>query len=163
MPLETLDDLFLHELRDLHDAERQNVAGLQYFAQAATAQPLRELFEAHLKETQEHLKRLDEVFRELGEKPEGRTCRAMQGLLAEGRELLDEDIDPDVLDAALVLAAQKIEHYEIAAYGSLATFARELGYRHAGPLLHTTLEEEIGADRKLTREAERRINRNAEA
>ncbi len=161
MALDTLHDLFIYELRDLYDAEQQIITGLPLMAQAAHAAPLRKLFEDHLKETSAQIERLDQLFNALGVSFTGRSCKAMQGLLAEARELIQEEADPEVLDAGLIVAAQKIEHYEIAGYGSMRTFARELGYKDAVRLLEQTLKEEFSADEKLTQTAESRINMKA--
>ncbi len=163
MSLETLHDLFVHELRDLYDAEQQLVHALPLLEQAATDETLRGLFTAHLEETKEQVKRLEQLFKALSESPSGRSCKAMLGLITELRETLDEDADPTVLDAALVVAAQKVEHYEIAGYGSVCTFADELGYKEAGRLLKQTLKEEMSTDEKLTKAAERRVNARAGA
>lgn len=161
MALDTLHDLFIYELRDLYDAEQQILTGLPLMAQAARAPQLRQLFEDHLKETRDQIDRLDRLFNGLNVSFTGRSCRAMQGLLAEARETIQEEADPEVLDAALIVAAQKIEHYEIAGYGSVRTFAQELGYKDAEHLLDETLKEEFAADEKLTRTAESRVNLKA--
>jgi ferritin-like metal-binding protein YciE len=159
--LENLNDLFIHELRDLYDAEQQLTKALPLLAKAATSEQLTQAFEEHLEETKEHVSRLERIFKGLGEVPEGKTCKAMAGLVAEGREILDEDADPDVLDAALIVAAQKVEHYEIAGYGSVRTFARVLNYGEAARLLESTLKEEARTDERLTQLAER-LNQKAE-
>src|SRR3954471_18533222 len=122
--LENLNDLFIHELRDLYDAEQQMAKTLPLLTQAATNEQLKKTFEDHLDETKEQTRRLEQIFKGLGEAADGKTCKAMAGLIAEARETLDIDADPDVLDAALIVAAQKIEHYEIAGYGSVRTFSR---------------------------------------
>jgi ferritin-like metal-binding protein YciE len=152
--LENLNDLFLHELQDLYDAEQQLLTALPLFAQAATSPQLRETFEEHTAETKEHARRVEEILKAAGERAGGKTCKAMAGLIAEARELLDADADPDVLDAALIVAAQKVEHYEIAGYGSARTFARVLNYTDAARLLETTLKEESRTDERLNRLAE---------
>lgn len=161
MALDTLHDLFVHELRDLYDAEQQIITGLPLLAQAAHSDALRKLFEHHAEETRDQIERLDKLFDALGVSFTGRSCKAMQGLLAEARETIQEDADPEVLDAALIVAAQKIEHYEIAGYGSARTFAQELGYKDAERLLTETLREEFSADEKLSRAAESRVNGKA--
>lgn len=160
--LENLNDLFIHELRDLYDAEQQLIKALPLLAQAARADQLRQGFETHLTETKEHARRIEEIFKTLGTSPAGKSCKAMAGLVAEARETLDEDADPEVLDAALIVAAQKVEHYEIAGYGSVRTFAQQLDYQDAARLLEKTLKEEAHTDEKLTTLASR-LNRNAEA
>lgn len=119
--LENLHDLFLHELRDLYDAEKQLLVALPLLAQAAKTAPLRRGFAKHLEQTKEQVRRLEQLFKALGESPEGKTCKAVAGLIAEARELLGEDADPDVLDAALIVAAQKVEHHEIAGYAASRT------------------------------------------
>lgn len=160
--LENLHDLFVHELRDLYDAEQQLTVALPLLAKAATAGPLRRALEKHLKETKEQARRLKTLFNALGVPPEGRHCKAMAGLIAEANAILKEDADPEVLDAALIVAAQKVEHYEIAGYGSVRTFARLLNYQDAVELLEQTLKEEAATDEKLTHIADRQ-NAKAEA
>jgi ferritin-like metal-binding protein YciE len=159
--LENLNDLFVHELRDLYDAEQQLTKALPLLATAASAPQLRQAFEEHLEETKEQARRLEQIFKGLGESAEGKSCKAMAGLVAEARETIDIDADPDVLDAALIVAAQKVEHYEIAGYGSVRTFARVLNYGDAARLLETTLKEESRTDERLTQLAER-LNQKAE-
>jgi ferritin-like metal-binding protein YciE len=149
--LETLHDLFVHELRDLFDAENQMIKALPLMAKATRNEQLRESFELHLRETKEQVRRLELLFQALGTSPEGKSCLAMKGLIAEAKETLQEDADPDVLDAALIVAAQKLEHYEIAGYGSVRTFARVLNYADAARLIDQTLKEESATDEKLTR------------
>lgn len=152
--LENLSDLFIHELRDLHDAEKQLLTALPLLAQAAKSEPLRRGFEQHVDETKQQLNRLQEIFKALGESPEGKTCKAMAGLIVEAKEALDHDADPEVLDAALIVVAQKVEHYEIAGYGSVSTFARVLNYQDAARLLKQTVAEEERMDKKLTQLSE---------
>jgi ferritin-like metal-binding protein YciE len=159
--LETLEDLFIHELRDLYDAEQQLIQSLPLLAQAAKSPELKEGFETHLEETREHVRRLERIFNALGSSPSGKTCKAMQGLIAEARDTIDQDADPDVLDAALIVAAQKVEHYEIAGYGSVCTFARVLNLDDAAELLKATIDEEETTDRKLTQLAQA-VNAKAE-
>jgi ferritin-like metal-binding protein YciE len=159
--LENLSDLFVHELRDLYDAEQQLIKALPLLAQAAASEQLRQSFEEHVEETKEQARRLDQIFKAMNESPEGKPCKAMAGLVAEAREILDADADPDVLDAALIVASQKVEHYEIAGYGSARTFARVLNYGDAARMLETTLKEESRLDERLTRLAER-LNQKAE-
>lgn len=158
--LENLTDLFVHELRDLYDAEQQLIKALPLLAQAANSPQLRESFERHVEETKEQARRVEEIFKGLGEKPEGKPCKAMAGLVAEAKELLDHDADPEVLDAALIVAAQKVEHYEIAGYGSVSTFARVLGFNDAVRLLKQTIAEEERTDKKLTQLSEQ-LNQKA--
>lgn len=160
--LETLHDLFVHELRDLYDAENQLLKALPMMAEAAQNPELKQAFENHTRETKQQVKRLEQVFKGLGEKPAGKSCKAMQGLVAEGKELLEEDADPDVMDAALIVAAQKIEHYEIAGYGSVCTFGRVLGYNDATEILKETMAEEERTDQLLSSMAEE-VNPKAES
>jgi ferritin-like metal-binding protein YciE len=160
--LETLHDLLIHELRDLFDAENQLVKALPLLAKAARNEDLRNAFDLHLRETKEQVRRLETLFQALGTSPEGKKCKAMKGLVAEARECIEEDADPDVLDASLIVAAQKVEHYEIAGYGSARTFARVLKYDDAARVLEQTLKEESTTDEKLTQLAEK-INPKAEA
>jgi len=160
--LATLDDLFFHELMDILDAEEQLVQALPEMADAASSEELVSAFGDHAKETDGQVERLHRILRELGRKPERKSCVAMQGLVREAKELIAEDPDEAVLDAGLIVAAQKVEHYEIAAYGSLVTFARRLGYAGAESLLEATLTEEKETDRKLTELAEAEVNVVAE-
>jgi ferritin-like metal-binding protein YciE len=157
MPIVTLRDLYIAELRDLYDAEQQILQELPSMAGRATSSELRKAFEHHLEETQVQIQRLDLVFRQLDLRP-GEPCEAIQGLIAEARRITHECERGDVLDAALIGAAQRIEHYEIAAYGCARTYARTLGDEETAKLLNQTLQEEAEADRVLTRLAEREIN-----
>jgi len=159
--LNSLDELFLDQLQDLYDAEERLTDALPKIAEAAHAQSLREAFLSHLGETRNHVKRLERVFDSLGVNAASKTCQAMKGLIAEGKEAIDASGDPDVKDAALIAAAQRVEHYEIAAYGTARTFAQRLGKGSAVRLLEETLEEEKAADSKLTRLAESGINQRA--
>jgi ferritin-like metal-binding protein YciE len=150
-------------LKDLYNAENQLLKALPKMAKAASAPDLRKAFEDHLKETQGQVRRLERVFKKLDASPKGKKCKAMEGLIHEGKEIMSEDMDPAVLDAALITAAQKVEHYEIAAYGCVRTFARLLGYEDAADLLQETLDEEGAADKKLTKLAETVINIEAKS
>ena len=161
MKLETLRDLFVDELKDLYSAEQQLLKALPKMAKAATAKELKTAFESHLKETMGQVERLDQVFEGLDVRPTGKTCKAMKGLVAEGAELMKEDADPDVMDAGLIAAAQRVEHYEMAGYGCVRTYAALLGETKAAKLLQQTLDEEGAADKKLTQIAEK-INVDAE-
>ncbi|HZL89656.1 MAG TPA: ferritin-like domain-containing protein [Pirellulaceae bacterium] len=163
MKMKTLEDLFVHELKDLYSAEKQLVKALPKMAKAATHQELRQAFEAHLKQTEQHVERLDEIFSQLQLSARGAKCKAMEGLITEGKEILAEDMEDDVRDAALICAAQRVEHYEMAGYGCARTFARDLGHHAAAELLQQTLEEEAAADEKLTEIAVGRINAEAMA
>lgn len=163
MKMKTLEDLFLHELRDLYAAEKQLTKALPKMAKSATHSELREAFESHLHETEGHLKRLEGIFDSLGLSSRGAKCIAMEGLLEEGKQILEEDMEDDVRDAALICAAQRVEHYEMAGYGCARTFARDLGHHEAADTLQRTLEEEGAADEKLTEIAVSRINAEAMA
>jgi ferritin-like metal-binding protein YciE len=162
MGMESMQDLYLHELKDIHNAEKQILQVLPKMAQAATHQELRRAFEEHQQVTQEQVRRLETIFDDLGEKPGGKKCKGMEGLLEEGREVLEEDADPDVRDAALIASAQRVEHYEIAAYGTARTYAQQLGFDRHAELLQRTLDEEGERDKRLTQLAESRVNRDAQ-
>lgn len=146
----TLHDLLIEELKDLYSAETQLTKALPKMAKAANDEGLRAGFEEHLDQTHEHIARLDRVMELLDASPKGKTCKAMKGLVAEGEEKIDEDASPAVKDAALICAAQKVEHYEIAGYGTVRTFAELLGQDEIVSLLQETLDEEAETDRKLT-------------
>jgi ferritin-like metal-binding protein YciE len=159
--LSSLNDLLIEELKDLYDAEHQLTEALPKMAKAANNPQLKNAFTAHLSETQGHIKRLESVFNLLGAKPARKTCKAMKGLVEEGSEVIKEEAAPDVKDAALIGAAQKVEHYEMAGYGTLRTFALTLGFDEVANLLQENLEQEGEADRKLTMIAESRVNEGA--
>lgn len=150
MELSSLQDLYVHALQDLYSAEQQLLKALPVMAGAASSQDLKATFEAHLLETREHVSRLVEVLQLAGAQPEGSMCEGMAGLLAEGKTLMDEESDSEIRDAGLVVAAQKVEHYEIAGYGSVRAFAEILGATDAVNLLTATLDEEKATDDKLT-------------
>lgn len=150
MRLNTLDDLFMDELKDIYDAEKRITKALPKMAKAADSDDLKEALESHLEETQEQVERLEQIFRHLEKPARGKKCQAMEGLIEEGKDLMEEDADPPVADAGLICAAQKVEHYEIAAYGTLITWAKILGYEKVTALLEKTLAEEKAADDKLT-------------
>ena len=156
-----LKDLYVEELKDIYSAENQLVKALPKMAKAATSEDLRAGFEEHLEQTKEHVARLEKIFKALGESPKGKTCKGMQGLITEGSEMIDEDPEPEMLDAGLISAAQRVEHYEIAAYGCVATYAELLGEDDAAELLRTTENEEKETDEKLT-ELSKEINVVAE-
>jgi ferritin-like metal-binding protein YciE len=162
MGMESMQDLYLHELKDIHNAEKQILQALPKMAKAAQHQELRQAFEEHQRVTEEQVRRLETIFDDLGEKPGGKKCKGMEGLIEEGEEVLEEDADPDVRDAALIAAAQRVEHYEIAAYGTARTYARQLGFSKHAELLQQTLDEEGETDQRLTKLAEGRINRDAQ-
>jgi ferritin-like metal-binding protein YciE len=146
----TLEQLFVEQLKDLYSAEQQLVEALPKMAKAAHARPLKQGFQTHLKQTKEHARRLERVFKSLGEEPGGKTCKAMQGLVREGDETISEDATSEVKDAALIAAAQRVEHYEIAAYGCVRTYATLLGRKSDARVLGLTLKEEADTDKKLT-------------
>ena len=149
MEHKALKELFIDELKDIYSAENQLIKALPKMAKAATSDDLRAGFEEHLEQTKEHARRIEEICTELGEKPTGKKCGGMEGLIGEGKEMMDE-FEDDVLDAALISAAQRVEHYEIAAYGTVRTYAELLGHDRAVELLEQTLEEEKETDQKLT-------------
>ena len=161
MKIESMEDLFLEQVEDLYDAEKRLVKALPKMAEASTSQSLRQAFESHLLETEGHVSRLETIFRTLGQDPKSHTCDAMKGLISEGDDVVS-DIDQSPLrDAGLIAAANRVEHYEIAAYGSARTFADMLGLSEAASLLEQTLQEEKMADQKLTKLAESMINDEA--
>jgi len=161
MKMDTLQKLYTDELRDLYNAENQLLKALPKMARAASSEDLKDAFEKHLEQTKGHVKRLEQVFGALGEKPKGKTCRAMKGLIEEGSEILKEDGEDSVIDAGIIVAAQKVEHYEIAGYGSVRTFAHLLGQNKAAELLQTTLDEESETNELLNRLAESVVNPEA--
>jgi ferritin-like metal-binding protein YciE len=150
MPIRTFEDLLLDEIKDLYDAEQQLTEALPKMAKAAKSTDLKNAFTSHLKETEGHVKRLEQVFAGLGHKPTRKTCQAMKGLVKEGSEAIEEDMDPEIKDAALIGAAQRVEHYEMAGYGTVRTFAHLLGHHDLEAILQSTLDEEGAADEKLT-------------
>jgi ferritin-like metal-binding protein YciE len=159
----TLHEMLVDEIKDLYHAEKQLTKALPKMARAATHDDLREAFEMHLEETREQITRLEEVFEALGEKVKAKPCPGMAGIIEEGNDTMQEDVEGAVLDAALIAAAQRAEHYEIGAYGTCAEWARLLGLDEVVSLLETTLEEEKAADQKLTELAESEINQAAVA
>lgn len=158
MALATMHDLMIAELRDLYSAETQLVKALPKMAKGATTPSLRTAFEEHLVQTQEQVARLDQIFEMLGQSPRGVKCKGMEGLLEEASEMLDEDGDDSVRDAGIIASAQRVEHYEIAAYGSTLAFATLLGHSEIAELLETTLNEEKTADEMLSTIAEEEVN-----
>ena len=160
--LSSLDDLLVHELQDIYNAEGQILKALPRMAKAASNPDLKAAFEEHRSQTEGQVKRLEQVFKLLGHPVKGKKCEGMAGLIEEGKKVMQEDAEPEVLDAALIAAAQKVEHYEIAAYGCLCTYAEMLGYQEAHELLGQTLDEEETTDEKLTALAESVINVEAE-
>ena len=158
---QSLRELMIEEIRDLYDAERQLVKALPKMAKGATSDDLRSLIETHLEETQGQVKRLEQAFEMLQEKPRGKHCAGIAGIIKEGSDLLEEDFDGAVLDAGIIAGAQRAEHYEMGAYGSVIAWAKQLGEGEVASLLEETLEEEKGADEKLSALAESSINQEA--
>jgi len=162
MKIQSMEDLLLEQVEDLYDAEKRLVKALPKMAEASTSQSLRQAFQSHLMETEGHVSRLETIFRTLGQKPKGQTCDAMKGLISEGEDMIsDTESSSAVRDAGIIAAANRVEHYEIAAYGSARTFAQTLGLAEAAKLLDQTLQEEKAADQKLTQLAESMINDEA--
>jgi ferritin-like metal-binding protein YciE len=160
--LKSLDDLLIHELQDIYHAEGQITKALPRMIKAATHPELQAAFEEHLEQTEGQIERLDQAFKLLGMPAKGKKCEGMAGLIEEGKKMMEEDAEPSVLDAALIAAAQKIEHYEIASYGCVCTYAEMLGYEQVHDLLGQNLEEEETTDERLTMLAENVINLEAE-
>ena len=158
----TLEDLYTDMLKDLYSAEKQLVKALPKMAKNAESPDLQKAFQEHLKQTEGQVERIERIFTELGGSPRGKKCVGMEGLIEEGNELLQEDVEPDVLDAGLIAAAQKVEHYEIAGYGTARAWAQRLGYDNAARRLQETLEEESMANEKLTKIAETHVNMEAQ-
>ncbi|MGA8026141.1 MAG: ferritin-like domain-containing protein [Bryobacteraceae bacterium] len=154
-------DLFVDQIEDLYDAEQRLTEALPKMADAATSNQLKQAFQKHLGETQGHVSRLETIFREINVEPKRETCQAMKGLIAEGEEMIDAKGNPDIKDAALIAAAQRVEHYEISGYGTARSFARRLGLAQAASLLQQTLDEEAAADEKLNQIAESSVNAQA--
>ncbi|HEY6181761.1 MAG TPA: ferritin-like domain-containing protein [Terriglobales bacterium] len=160
MPEQDLRELYIDELKDLYNAENQLVKALPKMAKAANSNELRSGFEEHLEQTKGHVQRLEQIFEMLGESPKGKKCKGMEGLVEEGSEMIDEDFEGSVKDAGLIGAAQRVEHYEIAGYGTVKAFAETLGENEHVELLEQTLQEEKDTDEKLTQLAEQ-INSQA--
>ena len=161
MKLGTLEQLYISELRDLYSAENQLLKALPKMAKGASSNELKEAFEKHLEQTRGHAERLEQIFQQLDESPKGKTCHGMKGLIEEGSEILKEDGEDSVLDAGIIVAAQKVEHYEIASYGSVRTFANLLNQEEAAKLLQSTLDEESETNEILNRLAEGVVNPEA--
>jgi len=157
----TLHDAFLDEMRDLYDAEKQLTKALAKLAKAASNPRLRQAFESHLEETQGHIERLEQVFESLDEKVRGKHCDGIAGIIEEGKSIMEEDFDDSTMDACLIAAGQRAEHYEMAAYGTLVAWAQAMGHTEAEKLLGRTLDEEKAADKKLSSLAEGGINQSA--
>ena len=157
----TLHDAFLDELRDSYDAEKQLTKALPKLAKAAVSPKLRQAFETHLEETRGQIARLEQVFESLGEKPRGKHCDGIAGIIEEGKSVMEEDFDDATMDACLIAAGQRAEHYEMAAYGTLIAWAQSMGHTEATNLLQEILDEEKAADKKLSSLAEGGINQDA--
>jgi len=162
MKLETLRDLYIEQLHDLYSAETQLVEALPKMAKAAATPQLQDAFKAHLTQTQGHVQRLEQIFTQLDESTKGPTCKGMKGLIAEGEEMIKMKGEPAAIDAGLIAAAQRVEHYEIAGYGCVRTYANLLGDTTGERLLQQTLNEEGDTDKRLTMLAEQVINLEAE-
>jgi ferritin-like metal-binding protein YciE len=161
MKIDSLKQLYIEELRDLHSAEKQLVKALPKMAKAASSPELKQGILTHLEETKNQVTRLETIFERLGVSSKGKKCKAMEGLIEEGEELLGEDAEPEVLDAGIIAAAQRVEHYEIAGYGTARTYAQMLGETEAQQLLQETLNEEGATDKKLTELAVTIVNPGA--
>ena len=161
MKLDNLRKLFVEELRDLYSAENQLVKALPKMATGASSEELKQALEDHLEQTQGHVERLEEIFEQLDETPKGKNCKAMKGLVEEGSEILEEDGEDSVVDAGIIAAAQKVEHYEIASYGTVRTWAGLLGEKEAAELLQETLDEEGEANKLLNKLAQDIVNPEA--
>jgi ferritin-like metal-binding protein YciE len=162
MPMNSLEELYVEELKDLYNAENQILKALPRMIKAASSPELKKAFAKHERQTREHAKRLERITKELGEKPTGKKCHGMEGLIEEGKNLMKEKPAPNVLDAGHISAAQHVEHYEMAGYGTARTWARLLGYDNQAQLLQITLDEEEETDKELTALAEAFINEEAE-
>ena len=162
MALDSLEKLFIEELKDTYNAEKQLTKALKKMAKGATDETLSRAFEDHLAETEKQIDRLEQVFETLDMAPKGKTCEGMKGIIAEGNDMMSEDGEDEVKDAALIASAQRVEHYEIAAYGTLRHYAERLGYTKAEKLLSQTLDEEKAADEKLNVIAKRLVNPKAQ-
>ncbi|MGC1632017.1 MAG: ferritin-like domain-containing protein [Gelidibacter sp.] len=159
--MKTLEDLFEHQLKDLYSAENQLIKALPKMAKSAKDDKLKEAFEGHLEETKNQKTRLEEICKELGISPKGETCKAMEGLIKEADDFIKEKKDDDVHNAGLIAEAQRVEHYEISGYGTAVRYAQELGHKSIAAKLKETLDEEYGADAKLNKMAEGRLNKKA--
>jgi len=163
MKLESLQDLLVDQLKDLYSAENQIIKALPKMAKAASSSELREGFQEHLEQTKNHAKRLEQICEQLDVTPKGKKCKAAEGLIEDGKELIEEDAEAAVMDAGLICAAQKVEHYEMATYGCARTWAEQLGLHDVAQLLQETLDEEKETNEKLTQIAESMVNQEAAA
>jgi ferritin-like metal-binding protein YciE len=159
--MQTLEDMYMDLLKDLYSAEKQLVKALPKMAKTVQASDLQQAFQEHLKQTEGHVERIERIFSDMEGSPRGKKCVGMEGPIEEGSEIMKEDAEPDVRDAGISAAAQKVEHYEIAGYGTARTWAQELGYHDAARMLQDTLDEESMANEKLTRIAESHVNMSA--
>ena len=162
-PIKTLDDLFVHTLQDIYYAENQIAKNLPTMIEKTTSTQLKQAFQTHLTETQGQIKRLEQVFEMHGQPVKAVTCAAMDGILAEAKEIISDVADPQVLDVALLASAQAVEHYEITRYGTLVALAKQLGRQDCASVLHQNLDEEKATDKKLTALAEGQVNQKAAA
>lgn len=158
---DNLEDLLTHEMRDIYDAENRLIDALPKMAETASSPALRRAFSDHLQETRGHLDRLEQAFSDLGQEPARETCNAMKGLIAEGEEALDAEANPELKDAALIAAAQRVEHYEMAGYGTLRNLAQRVGHGEIANLFEQTLDEEKAADQRLSHVAVEQVNPEA--
>jgi|SRR5579871_2084807 len=161
MKVNSLKDLYVLELKDLYSGEQQILKALPKMAENANSSELRSAFQEHLEQTRNHVERLEQIFQKLDESPKGQKCKGLEGIIDEGEDMMDKDAPPAVADAALISAAQRVEHYEIAGYGTVRTYARRLGFEDHAQLLNETLQEEGATDKKLTNLAESYINEQA--
>lgn len=159
---DSLEDLFEQQLGDLYDTERRLIDAIPEMIDAASSHSLKQALETHLQETQMQARRLEDIFNQLGKRPDRETCEAMKGLVSEARDMVSAKGDPDIKDAALIAAAQRVEHYEIAGYGTACSFAQRLGQHEIARMLHETLEQEKHADQILTEIAEQSVNVRAQ-
>ena len=156
--MNTLEDMYMDLLKDLYSAEKQLVKALPKMVKAASNSDLQKAFQDHLRQTEGHVERIERIFSDMGGSPRGKKCVGMEGLVQEGAEIMKENADPNVMDAGLIAAAQKVEHYEIAGYGTARTWAERMGHNSAAQLLQQTLDEESMANEKLTKIAESHVN-----
>ena len=163
MPLNSAQDLAVYKLQSIYDAEQQALQEYPQFSAAVSSQELKQALQQHVHQTQQQVQRLDQIFQQMGQQPGGQTCISMQGLIQEAQQLIQQGGAPEVLDAAIIGAAQAIEHHEIAAYGTARTLAQQLGMQQAAQLLEQTLEEEKQTDARLTQLAEQNVNQKAQA
>ncbi|MDP9316850.1 MAG: ferritin-like domain-containing protein [Chloroflexota bacterium] len=162
MPLNSMQDLMIHKLQDIYDAENQALQAYPQIAGTVSSQELKQALQTHEQQTQGQVQRLEQIFQQLGAQPGGQTCHGMQGLIQESQKIIQEGGAPEVLDAAIIAAAQAMEHYEIAGYGTARTLAQQAGMTEAAQLLEQTLEEEKQTDALLTRLAEQNVNQKAQ-